>query len=155
VQVAAIEVIRRAADYPIDVLTESFFPKYISLVEKELDVTAQRVQEAHTEILDSVEKISRVAKRLRPPDKIRSVMPKGFPRIRSFGWLANRRRSKLLPLCRLLLPNLTEQNTATLLTQPALWRCPRCHGPMSGLERLTAAQLLETEGRQECITDTS
>jgi len=63
-----------ASDYQIDVLTESFFPKYISLVEKELDIIAQRVQEAHTEIQDSVERISRVAKRLRSPDKIRAVM---------------------------------------------------------------------------------
>jgi hypothetical protein len=83
------------------------------------------------------------------------LLPKGFPRIRYFGWLANRRRRKLLPLCRLLLPNLPEQTPATLLRKPALWRCPRCHGPMSVLEWLTAAQLLETEGRQECILDTS
>ena len=64
----------QACDYQIDVLTESFFPKYLSLVEKELDITAQRVQEARTEIQHSVERISRVAKRLRSPDKIRSVM---------------------------------------------------------------------------------
>jgi len=48
--------------------------KYISLVEKELDITAQRVQEAHAEIQYSVEKLSRVVKRFRSPDKIRSVM---------------------------------------------------------------------------------
>jgi hypothetical protein len=31
---------------------------------------------------------------------VQHVLPKGFPRIRYFGWLANRRRHKLLPLCR-------------------------------------------------------
>jgi hypothetical protein len=86
---------------------------------------------------------------------LQHLLPKGFPRIRYFGWLANRRRSKLLSLCRVLLPHLAEEACATRLCQPALWRCPRCHGPMSVLERLTAAQLLETEGRQECILDTS
>jgi hypothetical protein len=83
------------------------------------------------------------------------LLPKGFPRIRYFGWLANRRRSKLLPLCRVLLPHPVEETSATRLCQPALWRCPRCLGPMSVLQRLTAAQLLETGGRQECILDTS
>jgi hypothetical protein len=34
------------------------------------------------------------------------VLPRGFVRIRSFGFLANRRRATLLPLCqRLLLHN--------------------------------------------------
>ena len=86
---------------------------------------------------------------------LQHLLPKGFPRIRYFGWLANRRRGKLLPLCRVLLPQIAEETSATHFRQPALWRCPRCHGPMSVLERLTAAQLLETERRQECILDTS
>ena len=34
---------------------------------------------------------------------LQHVLPKGFPRIRYFGWLANRRRRDLLPLCRCLL----------------------------------------------------
>ena len=32
---------------------------------------------------------------------VQHVLPKGFPRIRYFGWLANRRRKNSLPLCRL------------------------------------------------------
>ena|SRR5271166_3853222 len=84
---------------------------------------------------------------------LQHLLPKGFPRIRYFGWLANRRRSKLLPLCRVLLPNL--QTPGIFVHQTAVWRCPRCHGPMSVLQRLTAAQLLEFEGGQECILDTS
>jgi len=34
---------------------------------------------------------------------VQHVLPKGFPRFRYFGWLANRRRRQLLPRCRLLL----------------------------------------------------
>jgi hypothetical protein len=34
---------------------------------------------------------------------LQHVLPKGFPRIRYFGWLANRRRRALMPLCRTLL----------------------------------------------------
>ncbi len=86
---------------------------------------------------------------------LQHLLPKGFPRIRYFGWLANRRRSKLLPLCRDLLPHMAEETSATLLREPAVWQCPRCHGPMSVLERLTATQLLDTEWRQECILDSS
>ena len=86
---------------------------------------------------------------------LQHLLPKGFPRIRYFGGLANRRRSQRLLLCHVLLPHLAEQTKATLLHQPALWQCPRCHGPMSVLERLTATQLLDTDGRHECIFDTS
>jgi len=86
---------------------------------------------------------------------LQHLLPKGFPRIRYFGWLANRRRSKLLPLCRVLLPHMAEETSTTHFRQPALWQCPRCHGSMSVLERLTAAQLLDNEGRQECTFDTS
>jgi len=84
---------------------------------------------------------------------LQHVLPKGFPRIRYFGWLANRRRNKLLPLCRDLLPPVAQQASAE--PEPALWLCPRCHGPMAVLERLTAVQLLDTEGRHERILDSS
>ncbi len=86
---------------------------------------------------------------------LQHILPKGFPRIRYFGWLANRRRSKLLLLCHNLLLSMAEQASATLLREPALWLCPRCHGPMSVLERMTAAQLLDTEWRVECTLDSS
>jgi ribosome modulation factor len=84
---------------------------------------------------------------------LQHLLPKGFPRIRYFGWLANRRRNNLLPLCRDLLPPVAKPSSAT--PEPALWLCPRCHGPMSVLERLTATQLLDTEWRQEGILDSS
>ena len=84
---------------------------------------------------------------------LQHVLPKGFPRIRYFGWLANRRRHKLLPLCRDLLPPPVEQTSRE--PAPTLWRCPRCHAPMAVLERFTATELLDTEARQECILDSS
>ncbi|MBZ5550887.1 MAG: IS91 family transposase [Acidobacteriia bacterium] len=72
------------------------------------------------------------------------LLPKGFVRIRHFGFLANRRRSRLLPLCfgalgAVPLPAEPEPSTA----QPShpLWRCPKCGGPMAVIERLTAAQI--------------
>jgi hypothetical protein len=73
------------------------------------------------------------------------LLPKGFVRIRNFGFLANRNRATLLPLCFQLLgavaPPPTEPEAS--LVQPAspLWLCPQCGGPMAVLERLTAAEL--------------
>ena len=73
------------------------------------------------------------------------LLPKGFVRIRHFGFLANRRRATLLPLCFQLLdatpqPQVEQQASAAKEPRP-LWRCPKCGGPMVVLERLTAVQL--------------
>jgi Putative transposase len=73
------------------------------------------------------------------------LLPKGFVRIRHFGFLANRRRATLLPLCFQLLgavpqPQIERQASAAQEPRP-LWCCPQCGGPMVVLERLTAAQL--------------
>jgi hypothetical protein len=72
------------------------------------------------------------------------LLPKGFVRIRHFGFLANRRRSTLLPLCFAALataPLQTEPETSTAQQSPPLRRCPKCGGPMAVIERLTAAQI--------------
>jgi hypothetical protein len=72
------------------------------------------------------------------------LLPKGFVRIRHFGFLANRRRSTLLPLCFAALgtaPSQTEPETSTAHESHPLWRCPKCGGPMAVIERLTAAQI--------------
>jgi hypothetical protein len=74
------------------------------------------------------------------------ILPQGFVRIRNFGFLANRRRSTLLPLCFHLLgttqqPPAEEHSSST--EDPAeLYRCPYCGGPMKVIERLTAAEIL-------------
>ena len=75
------------------------------------------------------------------------VLPKGFVRIRHFGFLATRNRSKLLPICRHLLPATARGSEPQALANPeqagsATWQCPHCAGPMVILERLTAAQIL-------------
>ena len=72
------------------------------------------------------------------------LLPKSFVRIRHFGFLANRRRATLLPLCRQALaavqPQTQPQASTAKETRP-LWLCPNCGGPMVVIERLTAAQL--------------
>jgi hypothetical protein len=72
------------------------------------------------------------------------LLPKGFVRIRHFGFLANRRRSTLLPLCLAALstiPSQTKPETSATQGSRPLWRCPKCGGPMAVIERLTAAQI--------------
>jgi hypothetical protein len=73
------------------------------------------------------------------------LLPKGFVRIRNFGFLANRRRATLLPLGFQLLGAVqqpqTEQEASTATESSPLWLCPQCGGPMVVIERLTAAQI--------------
>jgi hypothetical protein len=74
------------------------------------------------------------------------LLPRGFVRIRNFGFLANRRRTKLLPLCfRLLQPSdqpAADAASPAALPTHTLRKCPLCGGPMQVVERLSAAQLL-------------
>jgi len=75
------------------------------------------------------------------------VLPKAFVRIRNFGFLANRRRAALLPLCFQLLGAAAAgvqqaKKSSNSDHDPNLWACPRCGGPMILIERLTAGQLL-------------
>jgi hypothetical protein len=81
---------------------------------------------------------------------LQHVLPRGFPRIRYFGWLANRTHKNLLPLCRLLLHQPPPATDASSSNQPATWQCPLCQGPMCVIERLTAAQILFAETRLAC-----
>ena len=73
------------------------------------------------------------------------VLPKGFVRIRNFGFFANRQRATLLPLCFHLLGAVqqpqTEPEASTANDSSPLWFCPKCGGPMVVLERLTASQI--------------
>jgi len=72
------------------------------------------------------------------------LLPKGFVRIRHFGFLASRRRAQLLPLCLAALDSLPAQTkTATSTAQDVSSHsfCPQCGGPMVIIERLTAAQI--------------
>lgn len=73
------------------------------------------------------------------------VLPPGFVRIRHFGFLSTRNRSKLLPVCFQLLAAssaepVRETCRAEHQTHPS-WLCPRCQGRMLQIERFTALQL--------------
>jgi len=73
------------------------------------------------------------------------ILPQGFVPIRHFGFLANRRRTTLLPLCFQLLGSAQEpqagQHVASTEDTLGLWRCPNCGGPMKVVERLTAVEI--------------
>jgi len=62
------------------------------------------------------------------------LLPKRFMRIRNFGYLANRRRKSLLPLCFQLLGSTPQsssaEETSSTEAAAALWICPKCGGPM-------------------------
>jgi predicted RNA-binding Zn-ribbon protein involved in translation (DUF1610 family) len=73
------------------------------------------------------------------------ILPQGFVRIRHFGFLANRRRTKLLPLCFQLLGSgpqpQAEHHSSSTEDAPDLYRCPKCGGPMKVIEWLTAVDI--------------
>src|SRR5271166_647006 len=74
------------------------------------------------------------------------LLPRSFVRIRNFGFLANRQRAALLPLCfRLLQQPARSQTRVASSAAPStqlLCICPLCGGIMRVVERLSAAQLL-------------
>jgi hypothetical protein len=69
------------------------------------------------------------------------LLPKGFVRIRNFGFLANRRRAATLPLCFQLLSSTPAKSELTIASSSDAWLCPNCGGPMLVIERLTAAEV--------------
>jgi predicted Zn-ribbon and HTH transcriptional regulator len=60
------------------------------------------------------------------------LLPKGFVRIRNFGFLANRHRRVLLSLCFQCLSSRdhTSETETQATDTPGLWKCPKCGGPM-------------------------
>jgi hypothetical protein len=73
------------------------------------------------------------------------VLPKGFVRIRYFGFLAPRGRTAELAQCRQALavaPTPVSPDGPAAASPPRTWwPCPRCGAPMRVVERLTARQL--------------
>ena len=80
------------------------------------------------------------------------TLPRGFVRIRHFGFLAHRRRASLLSLCfrplqsatgspqaQPLTPEVSDVPSTPSPTSP--WACPQCGSPMIILQRLTAVQI--------------
>jgi hypothetical protein len=68
------------------------------------------------------------------------VLPKGFVRIRYFGFLANRFRAHCLPLCQRLLASAHPRPSISLETA-STWHCPNCSAAMLVIHRLTAVDL--------------
>jgi Putative transposase/Transposase zinc-binding domain len=73
------------------------------------------------------------------------TLPRGFVRIRFSGFLANRRRKQLLPLCLQLLGSNPHPHPEAAAGNDAksaeTWRCPHCGGSMVLIEKLTAQQI--------------
>ena len=79
------------------------------------------------------------------------VLPRGFVRIRHFGWMANRCRRKLAALCRLLL----QAGALPMASPPTPSRiCPHCGGTVLAVERFTPQQLWHL-AQQRYAEDTS
>ena len=70
------------------------------------------------------------------------VLPRGFVRIRHFGFLTNRKRRQSLQLCRRLLAEAGAPPIVAAATSTSndFWSCPDCGGVMVLIERLTPAQ---------------
>src|SRR5438034_384245 len=74
------------------------------------------------------------------------VLPRGFVRIRHFGFLANRFRASRLALSQQLLSSNSTPPAEVVIcanssqTSP-LWHCPRCGAAMIVMQRFTAAEL--------------
>jgi predicted RNA-binding Zn-ribbon protein involved in translation (DUF1610 family) len=87
------------------------------------------------------------------------VLPRGFVRIRFFGFLAARRRAHDLLRCRRALnarPCQTPAAPAIESTTPSTsWPCPRCGGTMMVIERLTARQIYARALADRIFVDTS
>jgi hypothetical protein len=83
------------------------------------------------------------------------VLPKGFVRIRHFGFMANAQRSASLELCRRLLRMVPLISSTDSPATPSGWFCPNCRGPMVVVERFTAEELLMRKSVPKCFLDTS
>ena len=68
------------------------------------------------------------------------VLPKGFVRIRHFGFLANRFHAARVQLCRQLLANapLPPATAQVPHTDAAIWHCPHCGTVMIVIQRFTS-----------------
>jgi hypothetical protein len=85
------------------------------------------------------------------------VLPKRFVRIRYFGFLASRTRTRELAQCRQVLavtPPPPAEPPATAAPR-ASWPCPRCGAPMRLVERLTARQIFLAALLADILHDTS
>jgi len=75
---------------------------------------------------------------------VQHILPRGFVRIRQFGYLANTCRAARVALARQLLavPSSAPPRTESLSTPATVWHCVQCGAPMTVGPFLTFAQLL-------------
>jgi len=87
------------------------------------------------------------------------VLPRGFVRIRFSGFLGNRCRKQLLPLCKQLLEGSSPPRSETPGSNEAKpacsWLCPHCGGPMMLIEKLTAQQIRRRSVGRKTLVDSS
>lgn len=84
------------------------------------------------------------------------VLPRGFVRIRSFGFLANRCRATKISLCRTLLENTPRIRSPTAPQDAkAFWSCPHCGGQMLLINKLSTQQILFGSAGRESFIDSS
>jgi len=72
------------------------------------------------------------------------ILPQGFVRIRHFGFLANRKRAKTLPLCFHALGATSPPSTRSEPASPSsgdTWHCPECGGLMVVVEKLSVVEI--------------
>lgn len=69
------------------------------------------------------------------------VLPKGFVRIRHFGFMANYQRSASLDLCRQLLDMAPIVRCSETTSTASVRLCPNCNGPITVIEKLNSAQI--------------
>ena len=85
------------------------------------------------------------------------VLPPGFVRIRHYGFLANRRRTEAIALCRKLIGEAvpTNDRISKESAPQSNWSCPKCSGPMMVIERLSAPQILRALTNERYVLDSS
>jgi hypothetical protein len=72
---------------------------------------------------------------------VQHILPRGFVRVRQYGFLANRRRTANLALGRQLLATTPKPQPSCAIASPAAWRCPDCGATMQLGTNLNAREL--------------
>jgi hypothetical protein len=85
------------------------------------------------------------------------VLPRGFVRIRHFGFLSARRRRDSIAVCRQVLAEEPRPRSPTPTATPSVttWQCPCCGGTMVIIEKLTAQQIRLRSAEWENLIDSS
>jgi hypothetical protein len=83
------------------------------------------------------------------------VLPGGFVRIRHYGFLANRSRSRLVTIARQLLDVMSLAPSAPAQPPQGIWACPKCAAPMIVIERFTPSDIRLRTVRRGTYVDTS